>query len=110
MPAQGLLTVDASRAAFISTLTVVVVPILAGLSGKGVRTLTWASALGATLGCALLGTGNGAGFGVGDLLSVLSAVFFGIQARACFWQGSRSCYMRSALRALAHASQAWADG
>ena len=83
VPAQGLLTVDASRAAFISTLTVVVVPILAGLSGKGVRALTWASALGATLGCALLGTGNGAGFGVGDLLSVLSAVFFGIQARAC---------------------------
>ncbi|KAK9835158.1 hypothetical protein WJX81_002165 [Elliptochloris bilobata] len=77
--AQGLLTVDASRAAFISTLTVVVVPILAGLTGKGVRALTWASALGAVLGCALLGTGGGSGFGTGDLLSVLSAVFFGIQ-------------------------------
>ena len=59
----------------------IVVPILAGFSGKGVRALTWASAVGAVVGCALLGTGGGTGFGVGDVLSVLSAVFFGVQAR-----------------------------
>ena len=32
--AQGLLTTEASHAAFISTLTVIVVPVLAGLTGK----------------------------------------------------------------------------
>eukprot|EP00890_Picochlorum_soloecismus_P002268 jgi/Picsp_1/3041/NSC_01263-R1_integral membrane protein duf6 containing protein len=33
---QGLLTTDASRASFLSTFTVLVVPFLAGLSGRGV--------------------------------------------------------------------------
>ena len=48
--AQGLLTTDASHASFISALTVIVVPILVGLSGRGVRALTWISAFVAFIG------------------------------------------------------------
>ena len=48
--AQGLLTTDASHASFISALTVIVVPILVGLSGRGVRALTWVSAFVAFIG------------------------------------------------------------
>jgi drug/metabolite transporter (DMT)-like permease len=75
---------------------VVVVPVLAGLTGKGVRALTWASACGAVVGCALLGGGSGAGsgFGVGDLLSVASAVFFGVQVPPGLFRRALPCLFR----------------
>lgn len=57
---------------------VIVVPILCGLSGRGVKPATWLSALVAFGGMGLLEHG-GAPAGVGDLLSLLSALFFGIQ-------------------------------
>ncbi|KAL3162993.1 hypothetical protein ABBQ32_009425 [Trebouxia sp. C0010 RCD-2024] len=74
----GLVTSDASRASFISTFTVLVVPILAGLSGRGVKPLTWASCIVALLGVGLLEQG-GAPPGVGDVWNLLSALFFGLQ-------------------------------
>lgn len=74
----GLLTTDASRASFLSTFTVLVVPFLAGLSGKGVSAVTWASCLAALVGVGLLEQG-GAPAGVGDIWSFASAVAFGVQ-------------------------------
>ncbi|KAA6429417.1 MAG: hypothetical protein FRX49_00811 [Trebouxia sp. A1-2] len=74
----GLVTSDASRASFISTFTVLVVPILAGLSGRGVKPLTWASCIVALVGVGLLEQG-GAPPGVGDVWNLLSALFFGLQ-------------------------------
>lgn len=74
----GLLTTDASRASFLSTFTVLVVPLLAGMSGKGVSLVTWASCVAALVGVGLLEQG-GAPPGVGDVWSMLSAVAFGLQ-------------------------------
>ena len=74
----GLLTTDASRASFLSTFTVLVVPLLAGMSGKGVSPVTWASCLAALVGVGLLEQ-SGAAPGIGDAWSMLSAVAFGIQ-------------------------------
>ena len=59
------------------------VPILAGLSGRGVRPLTWASALGAFAGMALL-EGSGAPPSPGDAFSFLSACSFGVQVLLFF--------------------------
>ena len=55
-----------------------VVPLLAGMSGKGVSLVTWASCLAALVGVGLLEQG-GAPPGVGDVWSMLSAVAFGLQ-------------------------------
>lgn len=62
---------------------VLVVPILAGASGKAhVKPLTYVSALVALAGVGLLVEKGGVIMpGAGDLWSLLSAVFFGIQAR-----------------------------
>ncbi len=57
---------------------VLVVPILAGLSGRGVKPLTWASCIVALVGVGLLEQG-GAPPGVGDVWNLLSALFFGLQ-------------------------------
>ena len=75
---EGLMTTDASRASFLSTFTVLVVPFLAGLSGKGVRPITWAAAVAALVGVSLLEK-SGAEPGLGDLWSVISAIAFGVQ-------------------------------
>lgn len=75
---QGLLTTDASRASFLSTFTVLVVPFLAGLTGRGVRPLTWASALAALVGVSMLEQ-SGSPPCLGDLWSALSAIAFGVQ-------------------------------
>jgi drug/metabolite transporter (DMT)-like permease len=78
LQAEGLLTTDASRASFLSTFTVLVVPFLAGLSGKGVRPITWASATAALVGVSMLEQ-SGSDPTLGDLWSALSAMFFGVQ-------------------------------
>jgi drug/metabolite transporter (DMT)-like permease len=75
---EGLLTTDASRASFLSTFTVLVVPFLAGITGRGVRPLTWAAAVAALVGVSLLEQ-SGAEPCMGDVWSVVSAVAFGIQ-------------------------------
>lgn len=75
---EGLLTTEASRASFLSTFTVLVVPFLAGFTGRGVRPLTWAAAVTALLGVSLLEQG-GAPPSIGDVWSIVSAVAFGVQ-------------------------------
>ncbi|CAL5219032.1 g791 [Coccomyxa viridis] len=79
--AEGLITTDASRASFISTFTVLVVPLLAGATGKAdVKPLTYVSALMALAGVALLVEKGGVIMpNSGDAWSFASAVFFGIQ-------------------------------
>ena len=78
LQAEGLLTTDASRASFLSTFTVLVVPFLAGLSGRGVKPVTWASAFAALVGVGLLEQ-SGSAPSIGDLWSAISAMFFGVQ-------------------------------
>lgn len=78
LQAEGLLTTDASRASFLSTFTVLVVPFLAGLSGRGVKPITWASAFAALVGVGLLEQ-SGSAPSIGDLWSAVSAMFFGVQ-------------------------------
>lgn len=76
--AQGLLTTDASRSSFLGALTVIIVPLLCGLSGRGVKPVTWGAAGAAFVGMALLEQG-GVQAGPGDLWSIISALAFGIQ-------------------------------
>ncbi|GFS34402.1 hypothetical protein Acr_00g0033840 [Actinidia rufa] len=77
MQALGLLTSDAGRASFMSTFTVVVVPLLDGMLGAIIPARTWFGALTSVLGVAMLES-SGSPPSVGDLLNFLSAVFFGI--------------------------------
>ncbi|MCO5568444.1 hypothetical protein L7F22_022143 [Adiantum nelumboides] len=73
----SLLSTDAGRASFISAFTVIVVPLLAGLSGRDIPKVTWASSLMAFVGVGLLET-SGSPATLGDLWSLLSAVLFGV--------------------------------
>ena len=91
--AAGLMTCDASRASFLSAFTVVVVPLLNGMTGARVPLLTWLCAGAAVVGVYLLEGGSGAGatltaasnpgvtfpLAAGDAWSLLSAVGFAIQ-------------------------------
>ncbi|KAL2546174.1 uncharacterized protein Fot_15407 [Forsythia ovata] len=77
MQALGLLTSDAGRASFLTTFTVIVVPLIDGMLGSTVPALTWFGALMSIVGVAMLES-SGSPPCVGDLLSFLSAVFFGI--------------------------------
>ena len=66
-------------------LQVLIVPLLAGLSGRGVKPLTWASCFIALVGVGLLEQG-GAPPGIGDIWNLLSALFFGLQVcRVLSW-------------------------
>lgn len=76
----GLLSTDASRVSFLSALTVILVPFIVGLSGRGVSKLAWASAVAAMFGVGLLsGTGMGGSLSCGDWMSLISAGFFAMQ-------------------------------
>lgn len=75
--ALGLLTSEAGRASFISLFTVIVVPILESMLGSIVPTRTWFGILMSVLGVAMLEC-SGSPPNVGDLLTFLSAIFFGI--------------------------------
>lgn len=80
--ALGLMTTDASRASFISTFTVLAVPFLASSrlgDSRPVKWTVWLSALAALAGVGLLENGGGSPPGVGDLWSLASAIFFGVQ-------------------------------
>lgn len=74
----GLITTDASRASFFSTFTVLTVPLLAGLTGHKIKKTTWVAVIGSILGVSLL-ENSGSPPGIGDLWSLLSAFFFGVQ-------------------------------
>ena len=58
------------------------VPILAGLSGRGVRPLTMLSAFVALFGVGLLEQG-GAAPDIGDAWNLISAFAFGLQVGSC---------------------------
>lgn len=75
--AFGLLTTDAGRASFISTFTVIVVPLFAGLFGARIPTLTWGAGTAALVGVGLLES-SGAPPSIGDAWILVSAMFFGI--------------------------------
>ncbi|GMH36362.1 hypothetical protein BSKO_04230 [Bryopsis sp. KO-2023] len=75
----GLLTTDASRASFFSAFTVILVPIITGVTGKGVSKNTWMAAGVALFGTTLLEQGGNAPPGIGDVFNILSAMFFAIQ-------------------------------
>ncbi|XXG51123.1 hypothetical protein AAC387_Pa02g4967 [Persea americana] len=75
--ALGLLTSDAGRASFISAFTVITVPLIDGMLGAKVPVLTWCGAILTLVGVALLES-SGSPPSVGDILNILSAVFFGI--------------------------------
>eukprot|EP01025_Chloroclados_australasicus_P012846 TRINITY_DN1613_c1_g1_i1.p1 TRINITY_DN1613_c1_g1~~TRINITY_DN1613_c1_g1_i1.p1 ORF type:complete len:478 (-),score=50.12 TRINITY_DN1613_c1_g1_i1:1191-2462(-) len=77
--AIGLMETDASRASLISTFTVILVPVLAGLSGRGVKPLTWAAGILAIFGVSMLEEGGGHPPNMGDLWSLISAVGFALQ-------------------------------
>ncbi|KAH0455264.1 hypothetical protein IEQ34_015296 [Dendrobium chrysotoxum] len=74
--ALGLLTSEAGRASFISAFTIVVVPFIDGIFGATVPPMTWSGALLSLVGVAMLEYGGSPC--VGDILNLLSAVFFGI--------------------------------
>ncbi|XVF50468.1 hypothetical protein PTKIN_Ptkin04bG0103600 [Pterospermum kingtungense] len=75
--ALGLLTADAGRASFISLFTVMVVPMLDTMLGAIVPACTWFGIVMSAVGVAMLEC-SGSPPNFGDLLSFLSAIFFGI--------------------------------
>jgi drug/metabolite transporter (DMT)-like permease len=77
--AIGLETVSASKSAFLCSLTVVVVPLVNWISGKGKpSTITSIAAALAVMGTGLLELGDVAPPSVGDAFSLLQAVGFGV--------------------------------
>lgn len=83
--ALGLMTTDASRASFLSAFTVILVPVLAGLAGRGISMQTWTAAGLALLGTGLLEEGGGSVPGIGDALNLLSAALFAVQVQVSQW-------------------------
>jgi len=92
----GMVTADASRGAFLSAFTVVVVPILAGVCGTAkLKRMTWVSVGAALVGVMLL-EDSGTPPSIGDFWSFASAVLFGIQIyRTEYW--SKQCGPKNAL-------------
>ncbi|KAF2926224.1 uncharacterized protein [Oryza sativa Japonica Group] len=75
--AIGLVTADAGRTAFISSLTVIIVPFLDGILGAEIPAYTWIGALLSLIGVGILEL-SGSPPCVGDLLNLLSAFGFAI--------------------------------
>lgn len=90
----GMLTADASRGAFLSGFTVVVVPLMAGLCGTAkLKRSTWGAVVACLVGISLL-EDSGAPASWGDFWSFISAVLFGAQvlaAGAWGWSDSWRC-------------------
>jgi drug/metabolite transporter (DMT)-like permease len=76
--AIGLETTEASKSAFICSLTVVVVPLIQGLLGKKIPPTTWAACALAVFGVGLLTLQGATGPVIGDLWSLGQPVGFGI--------------------------------
>ncbi|ONK75181.1 uncharacterized protein A4U43_C03F14210 [Asparagus officinalis] len=75
--ALGLLTSEAGQASFISAFTIIVVPLINGMFGATIPSLTWSGALLSLVGVGILEYG-GSPPCVGDILNIMSAVFFGV--------------------------------
>ncbi|GMH44806.1 hypothetical protein BSKO_12758 [Bryopsis sp. KO-2023] len=75
----GMKYTDASKAAFLGGLLVVMVPMFGGLMGKKITKVKWAGAALAVLGTSFLEQGSSTAFGVGDLFCLSSAMLFGLQ-------------------------------
>uniref|UniRef100_A0A0E0LA99 EamA domain-containing protein n=1 Tax=Oryza punctata TaxID=4537 RepID=A0A0E0LA99_ORYPU len=75
--AIGLVTADAGRTAFISSLTVIIVPFLDGILGAEIPAYTWIGAFLSLIGVGILEL-SGSPPCVGDLLNLLSAFCFAI--------------------------------
>jgi len=76
--AIGLETTEASKSAFICSLTVVVVPLIQGLLGKEIPPTTWAACALAVFGVGLLTLQGATGPVIGDLWSLGQPLGFGI--------------------------------
>lgn len=74
MQAVGLLTADASRCSFISAITVIAVPIVAGLSGQKIKPINWIAAGIALAGVSLLESGGNPS--IGDFWALGSSIMF----------------------------------
>lgn len=74
MQAVGLLTADASRCSFISAITVIAVPIVAGLSGQKIKLINWIAAGISLAGVSLLESGGEPS--VGDFWALGSSLMF----------------------------------
>jgi drug/metabolite transporter (DMT)-like permease len=96
----GMVTADASRGAFLSAFTVVVVPVLAGIFGTAtLKRMTWVSVGAALLGVMLL-EDSGAPPSWGDFWNFASAVLFGVQIyRTEYW--SKQCGSKHAVPMMA---------
>jgi drug/metabolite transporter (DMT)-like permease len=66
----------ANRAAFITAMNVIFVPIFASIFGRRVSGIIWAAAITALIGCGLL-CGEGGGPNIGDLWSLGTAITWG---------------------------------
>ncbi|XRB23093.1 EamA-like transporter [Pseudoscourfieldia marina] len=75
--AVALLTADSSRVSFLSALTVIAVPLIAGAFGREISPRVWGAAAVAIAGIAML-TGGGGGVDVGDAWGLLSALLFAV--------------------------------
>jgi len=73
----GLQYTSAGRSAFITALSVVLVPLLAGLSGKQVRPLVWLGAVASFIGVGLLAY-DGSPPNVGDLWTLATALTYAL--------------------------------
>lgn len=73
---------DASTAAFLCSLAVVVCPLLETLDGKKVSTSTWRAAALAVAGVGILEVGGGVSPSIGDLWSLAQPIGFGVG----FWK------------------------
>jgi len=79
--AQAISLADtaASKAAFLSTVTVLAVPLLSSLDGRRIQQRTILAAVGAFTGVTLLESGGCGTFCAGDLWALASAFLFAIQ-------------------------------
>ena len=73
---------DASTAAFLCSLAVIVCPLLEKLDGKSVSSNTWRAAAMAVAGVGVLEVGGGVQPSMGDLISLLQPIGFGVG----FWK------------------------
>ncbi|GJP44414.1 hypothetical protein CLOM_g3822, partial [Closterium sp. NIES-68] len=77
--AFALITTGAGRVSFISTFTMIEVPLVAGLLGARIPPLVWAATASAVAGVLLLEANSEASTLVGDGLALVSAMAFGLQ-------------------------------
>lgn len=76
----GLTTVPVGRAGFILVIYIVIVPLLGVFAGHKVELKIWIAVLMAIVGFAMLSLHGGlSGLGMGDVLTLLSSLFFAMQ-------------------------------